>query len=136
MDLGQHGGVESHTAQPHGALGLCDSELRVCIQHTTRAISRGTSRGMMMCFAMYDGCVCCVICVKCHIVVLCGVGSRASLAQRAAHSGRPALWHALPRGPPRGQKKPVFMYISGRLPTVLLLSRHTQNRSNKTLILV
>ena len=91
MDLGQHGGVESHTAQPHGALGLCDSELRVCIQHTTRAISRGTSRGMMMCFAMYDGCVCCVICVKCHIVVLCGVGSRASLAQRAAHSGRPAL---------------------------------------------
>ena len=37
MDLGQHGGVESHTAQPHGALGLCDSEIRL---HSTRELLR------------------------------------------------------------------------------------------------
>ena len=57
MDLGQHGSVESHTAQPHGALGLCRSEIRL---HSTRELLHGRAfqrielRGcvMKMCFEM------------------------------------------------------------------------------------
>lgn len=55
MDLGQHGSVESHTAQPHGALGLCRSEIRL---HSTRELLHGRAfqRSRMcdedMCFEM------------------------------------------------------------------------------------